>query len=79
MKKIYIAILFIFNISVFSQNTKKTYILHLSGKAQDTMVYEMELNNDNTFVDRSILSFSTKMQNICFFRILRKYRDIENE
>ena len=52
MKKIYIAILFIFNISVFSQNTKKTYILHLSGKAQDTMVYEMELNNDNTFVDR---------------------------
>ena len=52
MKKLYIFTLLIFYISVYSQNSEKKYILHLRGEAQDTMVYEMELNNDNTFVNR---------------------------
>lgn len=52
MKRFYILILLIFHIIVFSQNATRTYILHLRGEAQDTMVYEMELNNDNTFVNR---------------------------
>ena len=52
MKKLYTFVLLIFHILVFSQNTRKTYILHLRGEAQDTLVYEMELNSDNTFVNR---------------------------
>jgi len=52
MKKLYIVILLIFHVCVFSQNTTKMYTLHLSGEAQDTLVYEMEWNNDGTFVNR---------------------------
>jgi hypothetical protein len=52
MKKLYIIALLIFHLSVFSQETSKIYTLHLRGEAQDTLVYEMELNTDNTYVNR---------------------------
>ncbi|MFN7675767.1 hypothetical protein [Flavobacterium sp.] len=49
----------IFHISVFSQNDGKKYILHLRGEAQDTLVYEMELNNDKTFENRKYFKKTT--------------------
>ena len=52
MKILYIIAFLIFQITVFSQNSGKTYILHLRGEAQDSLVFEMEWNNDNTFVNR---------------------------
>jgi len=52
MKKLYLIGLLLFQLAVFSQEGSKTYILHLRGEAQDTLVYEMELHTDNTFANR---------------------------
>ena len=52
MKRLYIFILLIISVSGLAQNPKKTYTLHLGEKDNDSLVYEMELYEDYTFVNR---------------------------
>lgn len=52
MKRLYIFILLIISVSGLAQNPKKTYNLHLGEKDNDSLVYEMELYEDYTFVNR---------------------------
>lgn len=52
MKRLSIAVFLVFQVCTYAQTTYKTYTLHLKGEAQDTLVYEMELGGDRTFVNR---------------------------
>jgi hypothetical protein len=52
MKKHFFVIIFLLSFSGFAQNSKKTYTLHLGEKDNDTLVYEMELYDNFTFVNR---------------------------
>jgi hypothetical protein len=52
MKKLFFVIIFLLSFSGFAQNSKKTYTLHLGEKDNDTLVYEMELYDNFTFVNR---------------------------
>ena len=52
MKKLFFVIIFLLSFSGFAQNSKKTYTLHFGEKDNDTLVYEMELYDNFTFVNR---------------------------
>lgn len=52
MKKLFFVIIFLLSFSGFAQNSKKTYTLHLGEIDNDTLVYEMELYDNFTFVNR---------------------------
>ncbi len=52
MKKLFFVIIFLLSFSGFTQNSKKTYTLHLGEKDNDNLVYEMELYDNFTFVNR---------------------------